>query len=177
MLRVHQTAWRMQMYNGCPATNFLSLSSFLKSAYEIKWNRSGNCLLLFQALISRRRYRETFLQKERKRERDKEKERERREKSLPEQGEQHSSYKLALEIQIRKAFSVIFAARRIFTLVLLLHQACNCFALLFSHCFSAELYRWLVPTFYSLVRLELEVKVSDSNEINSMDGANFKAKL
>lgn len=69
MLRVHQAAWRMQMYNGCPATNFLPLPSFLKSAYEIKWNRSGNCLLLFQALISRRRYRETFLQKERERER------------------------------------------------------------------------------------------------------------
>lgn len=83
MLRVHQAAWRMQMYNGCPATNFLPLPSFLKSAYEIKWNRSGNCLLLFQALISRRRYRETFLQRER--------EREWREKPLPEQGGQHSS--------------------------------------------------------------------------------------
>lgn len=85
MLRVHQAAWRMQMYNGCPATNFLPLPSFPKSAYEIKWNRSGNCLLLFQALISRRRYRETFLQRERGRERKW------REKPLPEQGGQHSS--------------------------------------------------------------------------------------
>ena len=34
----------------------------LKSAPpEIKWNRPANCSLLFRALISRRRYRETFL--------------------------------------------------------------------------------------------------------------------
>lgn len=35
----------------------------LKSVHEIKWNRPGNCSLLFRALISRRRYRESFLQR------------------------------------------------------------------------------------------------------------------
>lgn len=35
----------------------------LKSAHEIKWNRPGNCSLLFRTLISRRRYRETLLQR------------------------------------------------------------------------------------------------------------------
>lgn len=35
----------------------------LKSAHEIKWNLPGNCSLLFRTLISRRRYRETLLQR------------------------------------------------------------------------------------------------------------------